>query len=86
MDEYITMKEIGVIFGVSSHVVGRKLKELGYRTPDNRPSAAAFSANLVKQKFTDDLTNYLWAWHTARTVSILENDGLIRSLPHEVIG
>jgi len=76
MDEFTTMKEIGVIFGVSSHAIGRKLKELGLRTKDHRPSAAAFAAGLVQQKFTQDHANYLWAWRVPTTVALLEEAGL----------
>ena len=42
MDEYATMKDIGTVFGVSSHAVGRKLLELGYRTEKKKPSGKAF--------------------------------------------
>lgn len=76
MSEYWTMKQIGEVFGVSSHVIGRKLKALGYRTLDGKPSAAAFGAGLVKQKFTDDYANYLWAWNRERTVRLLEAAGM----------
>ena len=37
-DEFQTMREIGrTFFGVSSHTVGRKLRELGLRTTDGKP-------------------------------------------------
>lgn len=80
MSEYWTMKQIGEVFGVSSHVVGRKLKALGYRTLDGKPSAAAFGASLVQQKFTDDYANYLWAWDKDRTVRLLEEAGTERKM------
>jgi hypothetical protein len=76
MSEYWTMKQIGEVFGISSHVVGRKLKALGYRTPSGKPSSEAFGAGLVQQKFTDDYANYLWAWDKDRTVRLLEESGM----------
>src|SRR5437763_1249425 len=40
-DEFWTMKEIGVALGVTSHVIGKRLKEIGLRTADGKPSGAA---------------------------------------------
>jgi len=81
MDDYATMKEIGRLFGVSSHAVGRKLMELGYRTSTKKPSSAAFQAGMVQQKHTFDYTNYLWAWNVAKTVPLLEQAGLVKLPP-----
>lgn len=78
MSEFWTMKQIGAVFGVSSHVVGRKLKELGCRTSEGKPSAEAFNKKLVQQKFTDDLADYLWAWDRDRTIRLLEGAGMER--------
>lgn len=81
MDEFATMKEIGRVFGVSSHAVGKKLKERGYRTPSGKPSSAAFQAGMVQQKFTFDHANYLWAWNVAKTVPLLEEAGMVKVPP-----
>lgn len=78
MNDYITMKEIGRLFGISSHVVGRALKELGHRTHDGRPSGQAFAERMVDQKWTADQANYLWAWHAEKTCTILERAGYSR--------
>lgn len=80
-NEYGTMREIGRLFGVTNHTVGRKLKAIGLRTPDGKPSHEAFARGLVEQKFTDDRRHYCWVWHTARTVPLLELAGLVRKLP-----
>lgn len=77
-DEFGTMKEIGKVFGVSSHVVGKRLKELGWRRKDGKPSHEAFACGLVQRKWTEDGEHYLWAWSIARTVPILEQAGLCR--------
>lgn len=80
-NDFATMREIGSLFGVTNHTVGRKLKELGFRTPDGKPSHEAFARGLVEQKFTDDHKHYCWVWHTARTVPLLEEAGLARKQP-----
>ncbi|MBY0522779.1 MAG: hypothetical protein K2R98_05255 [Gemmataceae bacterium] len=80
-NEFATMREIGRLFGVTNHTIGRKLKELGLRTPDGKPSSEAFSRGLVEQKWTDDHKHYCWVWHIAKTVPLLEKAGLVRQQP-----
>jgi len=78
MNEFETMKKIGQLYGVTSHAIGRKLKELGFRTAEGRPSSKAFDLGLVEQKWTQDHANYLWAWHTVKTTRLLEQAGMTR--------
>ena len=80
-NEFATMREIGKVFGVTNHTVGRKLKELGLRTTDGKPSGKSFAMGLVEQKFTDDYRHYCWVWHVEKTVSLLEEAGLTREMP-----
>lgn len=80
-NEFSTMREIGKMFGVSSHVVGKKLKAMRLRTEDGKPSDHAFALKLVEQRWADDGEHYCWAWHTAKTVPILESAGLVRISP-----
>lgn len=93
MNEYKTMKEIGALFGMSSHAVGKALKARGLRTTGGKPSAEAFQGGWVRQKFTFDGANYLWAWNAAKTISLLEQVGMTRLLdtddsaePHVLAG
>ncbi len=79
-NEFQTMREIGkTFFGVSSHTVGRKLKELGLRTDDGKPSSQAFARGLVERRFTDDHQHYIWAWNTEKIIPLLEQAGLKRT-------
>lgn len=80
-NEYGTMREIGRLFGVTNHTVGKKLKAIGLRTTDGKPSHEAFARGLVGQKWTDDHKHYCWVWHTAKTVPLLEQAGLTRNAP-----
>lgn len=73
--DYMTMKEIGRVFEVSSHVVGRKLKELGLRTTDGKPSYDAFQAGLCDQRWTQDMMHYCWAWHGQEIIRLLRESG-----------
>ena len=76
--EYSTMKQIGGIYGITSHKVGRKLKELGYRTEKGSPSKMAFDDGLVKQRWAQDSFVYQWVWHTEKVADVLDEAGLER--------
>ena len=71
-NEYITMREIGEQYGVSSHVVGKWLKGLGLRTPEGKPSRAAFAGGFCAQRWAPGLVGYCWAWHRSKTTEVLE--------------
>lgn len=71
MNDYATMKEIGSLLGLSSHQIGRRLKELGLRTNEGRPSQKAFQNGYCAQRWTEDGMNYLWAWHEDKTLKLL---------------
>jgi hypothetical protein len=77
--EFWTMKELGQVFGVSSHVIGRELKDLGLRTDDGRPSQLAFDGGYCGQRWTDDHVHYCWAWERQKTMQALEAGGLRRA-------
>lgn len=71
MAEFRLMKEIGADVGLSSHQVGRRLKELGLRTTDGKPSREAFNRCLVQQHWSRDGANYCWAWDAERVKALL---------------
>jgi hypothetical protein len=70
------MKEIGLLFGKTSHKVGKRLKEMGLRTADGKPSREAFEAGFVEQRWTSDNLNYCWAWHAEKAIKLLQESGL----------
>jgi hypothetical protein len=72
MNEYLSLTELGRLYGVSSHVVGRWLKGLGLRTTDGRPSAEAFGQGYVAQRPSRQPGTYFWVWHTDKTTAILD--------------
>jgi len=45
----LNQTELGKLFGVSSHVLGDWLVDIGLRTSDKKPSAGAFSEGFVEQ-------------------------------------
>ena len=72
MNEYLSLTDLGRLYGVSSHVVGRWLKGLGLRTKDGRPSAEAFAQGYVAQRPSRQPGTYFWIWHADKTTAILD--------------
>jgi len=82
----MTLTQIGEIFGVSSHQVGKWLVEAGLRTPEKRPSREAFAGGYVEQGPSRN-QGYNWCWHSDKTVIVLEMAGhrRIPNPPHELV-
>lgn len=76
--KYKTMKEIGVQVGATSHAIGKKLKQLGYRTDAGKPSKQAFDEELVGERWTPDRLHYAWAWDAEKVIPLLEQSDLKR--------
>jgi hypothetical protein len=74
-NKFLTMKEIGVIFGMTSHQIGKLLKQFGLRTEAGKPSRMAFDGGYCDQRWTHDMNNYCWAWHAEQTVALLQKNG-----------
>ena len=68
--QYVTMRQIGKILGVSSHVVGRKLKEVGLRDEDGQPSVRAKDSGFTKADFVEE-TYRLTLWHQEKSLAVL---------------
>jgi hypothetical protein len=82
----MTLTQIGEIFGVSSHQVGKWLVEIGLRGPEKRPSREAFAGGYVEQRPSRN-QGYNWCWDSAKTVKALEAVGYRRipNPPEELV-
>jgi hypothetical protein len=67
-NEFTSLTELGKHYGVTSHVVGRWLKEIGLRTDDGKPSTDAFKGDYVSQRPSRGIGTYYWVWHRDKTV------------------
>jgi hypothetical protein len=74
---FAPMRDIGMEFGLTSHKLGRILTESGFRD-GGKPTAKAFQAGWVRQKFAPDGSNYMWAWSVSNTRTLLELKGYER--------
>lgn len=75
MSEFVSQTELGKIFGVSSHEIGKWLVEAGLRTPEKRPSTFAFERGFVERAPTGRGSGYFYVWHTQKTTQRLEVAG-----------
>lgn len=78
---FAPMRDIGKEFGLTSHQLGRILADAGFRD-EGKPTAKAFQAGWVRQRFAPDGVNYMWAWEVGKTRTLLELKGHER-LTHE---
>jgi len=78
MNDYLSQTELGRIYGVSSHQVGKWLKSLGLRTPNGRPSSEAFSEGMVDQRPSRGIGTYFYVWHAQKTTDLLDRMGYPR--------
>lgn len=72
-DTYVKMRDIGRIFGKTSHDVGRLLKHHGFRNENGKPTAKAFDGRLVSEVWAGDY--YSWDWSLTKTSALLESFG-----------
>ena len=79
--KYITITELGAIFGMTRVEMGRKLKQLRLRERNGDPSAVAFHLEMVAKTTGPQSWITLWLWHADWTVRYLEHAGL-RRLDH----
>jgi hypothetical protein len=67
---FVTMRKIGTLLRVSSHVVGRKLKEIGLRDADGEPTQEARTNGLTTSVIVDGRF-VLNLWHQHKTLAVL---------------
>ncbi len=72
-NEYSSQTELGKLFGVSSHTIGRWLWEAGLRDSDGKPTAWGWE--YVSQRPSTNPGTYFNVWHREKTVKLLESKG-----------
>src|SRR5262245_42399483 len=81
--EYLSLTQVGDVFGVTSHQVGRWLAEIGLRCEAKkglRPSRQAHDGGYVKDVGTGT-GGYMWVWHADKTVKALQETGHRVAIP-----
>jgi len=75
MSEFMSQTELGQLYNVSSHKIGKWLMACGLRTSEKKPSAKAFSEHFVEQRMSRTIDTYFWVWHAEKTVRVLNEAG-----------
>jgi hypothetical protein len=72
-NEWANMRDVGRLFGKTSHDVGRILKHHGYRSENGKPTRKSHEGQLVREHFVNGFSSSLW--HVERTSALLESLG-----------
>jgi hypothetical protein len=82
----LTQRQLGLLFGVSSHVIGDWLENVGLRDPQTKkPTREAHQDKYCEQVMNG--TGYFWAWRSQPTVERLIAAGhlLVMELPESIV-
>lgn len=77
---YLTLAELGQVFGVSEAKIVRRLTNMNLRTSRGKPSFKAFSEKWVTSTHAQS-SNDKYVWHGQRTVAALVEDGATIAVP-----
>jgi hypothetical protein len=83
MPAFLSLTELGHLYGVSRNKVGQWLVDLGLRTKEKKPSARAFNESFVDQRDSTQPGTYFWVWHAEKTCQLLDEAGHRRADQHE---
>ena len=75
MDDFLSLTELGKMYGVSSHKIGKWLRDLGLRTEEGRPSRMAFSGGFVAQRPSRGIGTYYYVWNASKTRELFDEKG-----------
>lgn len=72
--EFMSMTQLGELFGVSNQQIGKWLVKLGLRTAASKPSREAFGDGYVEVGPSRN-QGYNYVWHSDKTVAALTSAG-----------
>jgi hypothetical protein len=84
--KFLSLTELGRLYGVSRNKIGQWLVDLGLRTKDKKPSARAFNEGFVDQRGSTQPGTYFWVWHDEKTPQLLDEAGYMRTDQKQVAG
>jgi hypothetical protein len=74
--EYVSLTELGTLFGTTSHIMGRALKRLGLWNPCDEPTIKAMVLGYVRPRgYSSECERTLNTWHRETTVAELQTAG-----------
>lgn len=78
-NDYLTLTQLGRIYGVSRNVVGKWLKALSLRTQSGDPSQTAHDDGFVKKVDSTNPGTFFYVWHKQKTTELLDGMGYERA-------
>ncbi len=84
--ETLTQRQLGLLFDVSSHVIGNWLEQVGLRDEQTKkPTREAHQDGFCEQVMNG--TGYFWSWRSQLTVDKLIGAGhaLVLELPESIV-
>ena len=83
---HMTQTQLGELFGVTSHQIGKWLKDLGLRDEDGKPTEDAHDGLYCKQAPSGP-TGYHWVWDSSKTVTAFIDAGhlLVPNPPQNLV-
>ena len=72
--ENMSLRQLGQLFGDTSHTVGKWLKALGLRDAEGLPTRKAHEGRFCKQRSAGEKC-LLWVWDSEKTVAVLKKNG-----------
>ena|SRR5579884_3356299 len=72
MPTFLSLTELGQVYGVTRNRVGQWLVDLGLRTKEKKPSPRAFHEGYVAQRDSTNIGTYFWVWHGEKTCRLLD--------------
>lgn len=76
----MSQRQIGRLFGESSHAVGRWLVEAGLRDQDGKPTGKAFDGGFCETAPSRN-EGYFWTWRPDKVVPVLQQRGHRMAFP-----
>ncbi len=71
---HMSLTQLGELFGVTSHKIGKWLKDLDLRDEESLPTKKAHEGRYCKQTSAGEKCT-LWVWETEKTVAVLKKEG-----------
>ena len=80
----LTLGQLAEYFGVTSHVIGRWLKDIDFRSTNGRPSQQAIEAGVAQPVRPSNGGKPFWAWTKEKSLQLLEASGYKRLGPPKI--
>ena len=82
MPEFLSLTELGHLYGASRNKVGHWLVDLGLRTKERKPSQTAFDGGFVDLRNSTNPGTYFWVWDAKKTCELLDGARFRRAEQH----